>query len=165
MSHVGQIKTVFKNIKDVEAAAARLGGKLHYNKHTVRMYASGFVDDTTQWKEFFSPEEAARIARLPRDQRIEIINKLFASADHVISFPSANYDVGVYKAADGTYRIRYDSWAGGGGLTKIIGANGGKFAQAYGIEAAKRAARLRGYFAKETPGHKPGSIKLELLVR
>lgn len=164
MSHVAQCKAVLKDEYAIEEAVKRLGGTLHRNYGVVRFYESGFVDDSTGWKEFFEPAEAARIASLPSDQRRKIINNLFKSATHVVSFPGASYDLGLYRQADGTYRLRWDTWGAGGGLHKTIGSDAGRFVQAYGLEAAKRAARLKGYQTKEV-SHADGSVQLEMLVR
>lgn len=164
MSHVAQCKVKVKSLDTLEKAVERLGGKLHRNKSTVRWYGAGFVDDSTTWKDFFSPEEAARIAKLSRDERVKIINKEMSRADHVISFPGASYDVGVMQEADGSFRLRWDQWAGGGGLHKRIGADGGLLGQAYAIEAAKKAARNKGYLVTETRQDN-GHIKLKLLVQ
>ena len=163
MSHVSQCKAVLKSVKDIEAAAARMGGNVAWGKAKVRMYDSGFVDDSYQWRDFFTASEADRISRLPRDQRIKVINEVMANADGVINFSKAKYNVGLYKLADSTYRLRYDEWASGG-LTPIMGAGGERFAQAYSIEAAKRVARARGYSTREVP-QSNGRVQLEVLVR
>jgi hypothetical protein len=163
VSHVSQCKAVLKSAKDIEAAAVRMGGSVAWGKAKVKMYGSGFVDDSYQWREFFSAGEADRISRLPRDQRIKIINEVMASADGVINFPKASYNVGIYKLADNTFRLRYDEW-GSGGLTPIMGQGGNRFAQAYSIESAKRVARARGYSTREVP-QSNGRVQLEVLVR
>jgi hypothetical protein len=162
MSHVVECKAVLKNLDVIEKAAQRLGGMLHRGQSKARMYASGFVDDSQGWRDFFEPAEADRIARLPKQERVAIINKAMNSFDHVISFGGAKYDVGVAAKADGTFRLRYDEW-GSGGLTPIMGPGAGKFMQAYGIEAAKRAAKARGFATKEVTG-KNGQVQLEVMV-
>ena len=164
MSHVAQCNVVLKNLDVIELAVRRLGGTLHRGVNHIRMFNAGFVDDSTTWKQFFEPAEAERIARMSKAERVKIINAAMNSADAVARFPGAEYDVGIIKQSDGSYRLRWDTWANGGGLHRFIGANGGLLAQAYGVEAAKRAARLRGHTVKEVPGSN-GSIKLEVLVR
>jgi len=162
MSHVSQCKLVIKSLDAMEKAACRLGGELQRGVSKARMFSSGFVDDSQGWKEFFSPEEAARIAKLNTMDRRKIINDAMSSFDHVISFKGAQYDVGVKQVEDGTYRLRYDEW-GSGGLGRIMGPGGGKFKQAYAIEAAKKAVKARGYACKETV-NKQGRVQLEVLV-
>lgn len=164
MSHVAQCKVVVKSISTLEKAVERLGGKLVQGQKKIRWYAMGFVDDSSTWKDFFTKEEAARIARLPKSERVEIINKEMSRSDHAITFPGCSYDVGVMQESDGTFRLRWDQWAGGGGLNKFIGSDGGLLGQAYAIEAAKKAARLKGYMVTETKQDN-GSIKLHLLVQ
>lgn len=163
MSHVAQCKVVIKNLDDLEAAAIRLGGSLVRGQKSIRWYGR-FVDDSKTWKEFFTPEEAARIAALPRDQRTTIINREMSRADHAIVFKGASYDIGVMKEKDGTFRLRWDQYAGGGGLNAKIGNDGGKFSQAYAIEATKRAARRKGFRVSEVP-QPNGHVKLKLLVQ
>ncbi len=135
---------------------------MHRGVKKARMYESGFVDDSTGWKEFFEPEEAEKIARMPSSERRTVINKAMSNFAHVISFKGAKYDVGVVQKADGTYRLRYDEY-GSGGLNRVMGAGGGKFMQAYSVEAAKKAVKARGYACKESV-NKQGRIQLEVLV-
>lgn len=163
MSHVSQCKAILKSRLDIEAAASRLGGFVDWTKQKVKMYGSGFVDDSYQWREFFPPDEAERIARMRREDRIAIINNVMASADGVINFPKAKYNVGIYKLPDNTYRLRYDEW-GSGGLVPIMGVGGKRFAQAYSTESAKRVARAKGFTTRETQDE-GGRVKLEVYVR
>lgn len=163
MSHVVECKTILKNIDVVEKAALRLGGILNRGQSKARMFSSGFVDDSTGWKDFFEPAEAERIAKMNTLDRREIINKAMSSFAHTISFKGAKYDVGLVAKSDGTFRLRYDEW-GEGSLRKHMGPGGGLFAQAYAIEAAKRAAKARGYTTRESTS-KNGQLQLEVMVR
>lgn len=86
-----------------------------------------------------------------------------SSCDAMIEFPGARYSVGLIKQKDGTYSLNFDAWASGG-LTPFIGHNGGKFSQAYAVEAAKRMARIRGYNVREVP-RKDNQVELEVMVR
>ena len=164
MSHVAQQKVLVKSLDDLGAAVKRLGGTLKRGETKVRWYSSGFVDDSTTWKDFFSKEEADRIAKLSRTERVKIINAEMSRADHVISFPGAHYDVGVMRMQDSTFRLRWDQYAGGGGLHKFIGHDGGLLGQAYAIEAAKRAARRKGFIIREEK-QPNGHIKLKLMMQ
>lgn len=160
---MAQCKVVIKNLDDLELAAARLGGTLKRGQTSIRWYGH-FVDDSKTWREFFTPEEAARVDALPREQRKSLINKEMSRADHAIVFKGASYDVGVMQEKDGTFRLRWDQYAGGGGLNTLIGNDGGKFSQAYAIEAAKRAARRKGFSIREE-AQPNGHIKLKLLIQ
>jgi len=164
VSHVAECKTVLKSLSIIEKAAQRLGGSFHRDQHTYAMYGQGFVDDSTDWRTLFEPAEANRIAGLPRAERIKIINKAMSYADHVITFPKAQYGVGVVAKPDGTFRLRWDYYSQGGLIPYMGDKDAGRFTQAYGIEAAKQAARARGYATKEVP-RKDGSVALELMVR
>ncbi len=162
MSHVVECKMVLKNLDCIEKAALRLAGVFNRGQKKARMYAQGFVDDSTTWRDFFDEAEADRIEALPRGERIKIINEAMSNFAHTISFKKASYGVGVVEKSDGTYKLRYDNY-GPGGLPEIMGPGGGKFMQAYGIEAAKKAAKARGYACKETV-NKQGRLQLEVLV-
>jgi hypothetical protein len=164
MSHVAQCQVVIKSLFDLDAAAVRLGGRLVRGQNTIRWYNAGFVDDSTTWKAFFTQAEADRIACLPRAERVSIINAEMSRADHAIVFPHTQYDVGVMAMPDGTYRLRWDQYSRGGGLEKYIGPSGDKFSQAYAIEAAKRAARRKGFSVSEV-AHPNGHVKLKLLMQ
>ena len=162
MSHVSECKTVYRNINDVEAAAKRLGGELIRGKTSIQWY-NRFVDDSTQWKAMFSPEEAEKIAKMSKAQRVKIINQKMSGCSHAIKFKGINYEVGAWQRPDGTYRLRWDGFDGTLNR-KMGGYNGGHFAQAYGIESAKRAALKKGWKTQEKP-RADGQIELEVLVR
>ena len=127
MSHVAEVKTVFKNLDDIAAAAVRLGGKLVLGQKTFKWYSAK------------------------------------GRADHAIKFPGASYEVGVTAQLDGTFRLQWDSWSTGG-LLPYMGENAGRFSQAYGVEAARRAARVKGYVVHERT-RQDGHIELEMVVR
>ena len=148
-----------KNLKDLEAAADRLGGTLVLGQKKIKWYGS-FVDDSTEWKTFFDEETAKKIAAMPRDARVKIITDYMTKCDHAIKFPGINYEVGVVAAGDGSFRLRYDYYDSGL-KAKLGGKNAGKLAQAYALEAAKRAAKLKGWMTKEV-AQKGGSVKLEV---
>lgn len=163
MSHVTDAAVKITSLDDAEAAAQRLGGKLVRGQRTMRWWGN-FVDDSSTWTTMFAPDEVARIAKLPSNERKAIITNAMSSCDHVVSFPGASYDVGLVRQPDGTFRLRWDTY-GTGGLSRYMGKDGGRFAQAYGVEAAKRQARMLGYHVnKETP-RTDGTVELELLVR
>jgi hypothetical protein len=71
--------------------------------------------------------------------------------------------VGVWQKEDGTFRLRWDGYDGRLNQ-KMGGYEGGHFAQAYGIEAAKRAAVRKGWKTIEKP-RIDGHVELEVLIR
>ena len=94
-------------------------------------------------------------------RRRTIITKEMSRCDHAIKFTGVNYEVGVVDNGDGTFRLRYDEYDYG--LKNKLGPGGGKLAQAYALEAAKRAAKLKGWMSREV-AQKGGSIKLEVFA-
>jgi hypothetical protein len=165
MSHVAQIKLVIDSLDVLQKAVERIGGTLERDHHKLKMYGSGFVDDSSDWRSMFAPAESNRIASLPKKERVKIINKKMSRPDHTLAFIGASYNVGVFQNPDEkTFSLRWDYYSQGG-LVKFMGdRSGGKLTQAYGLEKAKRMARLRGYATKEVAGEN-GQIKLEMLVR
>jgi hypothetical protein len=158
MSHVAQCVVVVRSLDVLESAAPRLGGVLRRNQNNFVWYGR-FVDDSKTWKEFFTPERAAEIAAMDPTARKAIITKEMSRCDHVISFKGAKYEVGVLAQPDGTFRLRFDEYDYS--LTAKIGSGGGKLAQAYALEAAKRAAKLKGWRSREV-NQKGGAVKLEV---
>lgn len=160
MSHVTTAKVVIKDMEAAKVAFQSMGGTFHEGKTHMRWFGN-FVDDSTNWKSMFAPGEASRIAALPKDQRIAIINKMMSSCDHTVSFSGAGYEVGLCKNADGTFSLRWDFYDRA--LGSIMGTDGGKFNQAYATEYTKRQAKLRGYMVKETK-RSDGQRQLEIML-
>lgn len=143
MSHVAECKAELKSLDAIDAAARRLGGQLVRGQRTYKWFGH-WVGDTP----------------MPKGMTQADLGK----CDHAIKFPHASYEVGVRAQADGTFTLAWDWWSAGR-LLPIMGDTGaGKFVQAYGIEAAKRAALRRGYSTRETTQGN-GDVQLELLVR
>lgn len=142
MSHVAECKAQLKNLDIIERAAERLGGTLMKGQKTYKWFGH-WVGDTP----------------MPAGMTTADLGK----CDHAIKFPGATYEVGVRAQKDGTFTLAWDWWSAGGLLPKMGDTGAGKFVQAYGIEAAKRAAARKGYQTRET-SKSDGSITLELLV-
>lgn len=99
--------------------------------------------------------------------------KGMGKADMVISLPTAKYDVGVYKKADGVgYELRTDFY--GGSVAKVLGVASndpaesgqkqlGKFYQAYGIAATTKEALRKGYSLQRV-NNADGSVQLRIAV-
>ena len=68
--------------------------------------------------------------------------------DHAIRVPGASYEVGVVKNDNKGFNLTWDNYSTGG-LTHVLGQNAGMLKQAYGIEQAKAAARLKGFSVTE----------------
>jgi len=161
MSHVSQCSVVIRDLRDLKAAVERMGGTLIEGQTSIVWYGQ-FVDDSTKWKTFFTPERAAEIAKMSSTARKAIITKEMSKCDHAIKFPGINYQVGVLKQDDGTFRLRYDYYDYSL-KQKLGGTNAGVLAQAYALEAGKRAARLKGWMSREIK-QPNGAIKLQVVV-
>ena len=81
---------------------------------------------------------------LPKNTNVADLGK----CTHAIKVPGAKYEVGVVEMPDGTFTLRYDFWSAGG-LNVKLGDGAGLLKQAYGIEAAKIAARRKGFSCYE----------------
>jgi hypothetical protein len=127
MSHVSEIDIVIRSLDALRAACERLGWHFIEGQTTYKWYGRWVGD---------SP--------LPKDTRNEDLGK----CNHAIKVPGASYEVGVVETEDGTYALRYDFWSSGG-LDVKLGKNAGLLKQAYGIEAAKIAARRKGFSCYE----------------
>lgn len=91
------------------------------------------------------------------------------AAPYVIQLPSANYDIGVYPAADGDgYELRTDLW--GGSVERVLGAKAssaataeqaklGRLYQMYAIAATEERASEQGMQVERTL-EADGSIQL-----
>jgi hypothetical protein len=143
MSHVAECKAELKSLDMIEAAAVRLGGQLMRDQKSYKWFGRWVGD---------SP--------MPKGMTQADLGK----CDHAIRFPNASYEVGVRTQKDGTHSLAWDWWSAGGLLPIMGDQNAGKFVQAYGLEAATKAARRRGYSTREI-AQPNGDIQLELLVR
>lgn len=129
MSHVAKIEIEIKDLEALKAAAARIGCRFVPHQRSYRWYGTHVGDYPLP--DGFAASDLGR-------------------CEHAIFVPGASYEVGVCRRRDGKpgYTLLWDFW-GGGGLEKQLGPNGQRLIQAYGIEAAKRAARRAGYRVTE----------------
>lgn len=122
MSHLTTIKILIRDLDALDQAAQVLGGQLIKGQTKARWYGR-WVGDTAL------PEGMAKDA--------------LDHCDHVIRFPGATYDVGVFQNGPGEYHIAYDYYSAGG-LDKIVGQHAGRLIQEYAAAAATRQARRKG---------------------
>lgn len=73
------------------------------------------------------------------------------NCDHALRIPGnpTAYEVGVVKRKDGKpgYQLLWDFYAGGYGLEKVIGPDGGLLKQSYAVMVAKKQMLRQGYRA------------------
>jgi hypothetical protein len=84
------------------------------------------------------------------------------TCEHAVSVPGASYEVGVAARQDGRpgYALLWDSYSYGG-LEAKLGQGACRLVQAYGVEAATRAARRQGYSVTETT-REDGAVVLKV---
>lgn len=141
MSHVAKIEIEIKDLQALRAAAARLGGELLEGKKNYAWYGRHVGDYP-----------------LPDGFAADDLGK----CEHAIRIPGASYEIGVVRRRDGRpgYTLLWDFYSPGG-LEQKLGKNGQKLVQAYGVEAAKIAARRAGYMVSESV-RADGSIALRM---
>ncbi len=130
MSHVAKIEIEVRDLDTLAAACLRVGCALVRGQTSYAWYGRSMGD-----------------APLPEG---------FAATDlgtceHAVRVPGARYEIGVVARRDGRagFTLLWDSWQSGG-LERVLGPGAGKLVQAYGVEAATRAARRQGYAVTET---------------
>lgn len=172
MSHVATISLEIKNLDDLEAACNRLGLELVRGKESYRWFGRSVGDHPLP--EGFTVDDLGKC-----DHAIRIPQSV-TGADRA-------YEIGVVKRRDGKpgWTLLWDFWNGGKshfatgndyddrsertdftinngpGLESIVGANASKLKQAYGIAAATRAARAKGFRVAERK-QSNGSVQLVL---
>jgi len=156
MSHAVEITTVVKDLDSLERACSALGWKLIRDQKTYRWFGS-WVDDSPVPEEMFTPQRLAEIRAMSREQRKAVMTEAMGRCDHAISVPGADYEVGVVKKSDGSYRLRWDYFDGK--LLKAMGGqHGGTLTQRYNMEVARREALKKGYRIAETR-QQDGTVK------
>lgn len=141
MSHVARIEIEIRDLATLDAACKRIGCTLVRDQTTYRWFGRHVGDYP-----------------LPEGFTVEDLGK----CTHAIRVPGASYEVGVTPRRDGRpgWTLLWDFWTSGG-LEHALGTGGRKLVQAYGVEAATRAARRQGYSVSETT-QPDGSIVLKV---
>lgn len=140
MSHVTTGSCVIKDLEALKLAAQELGGTFVAGKQTYQWYGK-YVGD----------------APLPKGVTVDDLGK----CTHAITLPKVQYEVGVVRQPDGSFRLMFDYWGPGRGLVKAFGDNLGKLQQIYAKHAVIRQARAKGMFVRQSAGS-DGSIMLHL---
>lgn len=132
MSHVADIELDINDLSCLKEAAKSLG--LEFVEQTTYKWFGRHVGDYPLPKGFAREDlgKCKYALRLPGDSKA--------------------YEVGVVERKDGKpgYQLLWDFWAGGYGLEKAIGKDGGLLKQAYTIMRAKKEMLRKGYRAKTT---------------
>ena len=141
MSHLTKIELEINDLNSLEKAVKRLGGELKRNQKVYKWFGM-FMGD----------------APLP----VGVKKEDLGNCDHAISFPNAQYEIGVVKTGSNKFELLYDYWSSGG-LDRIVGKDAGLLKQAYALEVAKRQAINSGFTATEKK-LQDGSIQLKVMV-
>jgi hypothetical protein len=143
MSHITEIETVVNDLDALAEAAKRLGGELVRDQKSYRWFGR-WVGDTPA----------------PPDLKVEDMGK----CHHAIRIKGCNYEVGVTRKADGSFRLQFDYYDGA--LNRAIGGpKAPKLMQAYAVEKAKAEARRKGHLVMAERVLADGTIRLQLGVR
>lgn len=129
MSHVVEVKTVFKDLDALETAAGRLGLEMRRGQTKYRWYGRHMGDYPVP--EGFTPDQLGKCDH----------------ALHITGNKSA-YEVGIVGKADGSFGLLFDFWSGGYGLEAAIGKDAGLLCEEYAIEVAQRAAQSQGWYCE-----------------
>ena len=146
MSHVTASEMTFASLRDLQAAAAAMDAEI-VEKATFKWYG--------KWMNDWNADDAA--------YRRGISTKDYGKCDYVLrpkTRQADDYEVGLVRQADGSYRPVYDTWGSGAKLIKHFGNNLSRFKQQYAACATKRTMKKKGY--RVTTKQQPdGSLKVE----
>jgi hypothetical protein len=142
MSHVVNMQLSVDDLGSLQEAAKTLGLELVKGQTSYKWFGR-FMGD----------------APLPEGFTKEDLGK----CNHVIRLPGNDkaYEIGVVKNKSGSgFSLLFDFWAGGYGLEKAIGKDGGLLKQSYSVIRAKKEMLRKGHRVSTTKDAK-GNMFLE----
>lgn len=144
MSHVACIDIEITDLDTLKIACERLDWTLVEGAKTYNWF-NRWVDD------YHSEDAAYHHGIKPED---------YGKCDHKIKVPGCNYEIGLLKQPDGSFKAVFDFYD-----TKLCEAVGGKtcakLKQLYGVEKTKKECIKKGYKVKEK---KLDDGKIQLVV-
>lgn len=158
MSHVVSISVEIRDLHALQKACQRLGWTLQHGQQTYRWFGR-WMDDSPIPAHLFTPERAATLQALPREERIEAMNEFLGRCDHAIAVPGCQYEIGLKNYGD-HYQLAWDFWEGP--MNRAMGTGGGPLLQAYAVEKAKLEAQRQGFTCTEST-LQDGTVKLQLV--
>lgn len=145
MSHVAKVDLLVDDLSSLKEAAKVMGLEFT-EKNTYRWWGTHVGDFPLP--EGFTKEDLGK-------------------CDYAISIPGKPdaYEVGIVKRRDGLpgYQLLWDFYAGGRGLQKAIGKDGGLLKQSYSVIRAKKEMLRKGHRVHTTKDAK-GNMFLEFTV-
>ena len=138
MSHVTPIEIEIKDLEAVKAMCTRMGWRFMKSQHSYKWYGR-FMRDYPLPEGFTEAD--------------------LGKCDHAIRIPGASYEIGLVKRGN-QYIPLFDFWSSGGLEKALGGSKAPLFKQMYGVEAAKRIAKKKGF--KVVEKREKGAIKLWL---
>jgi hypothetical protein len=139
--HVTSLKLEVKNLEALKLACQRLGLQFMEGQRRYEWYGH-YVGSTP----------------LPQGFGVDDLGK----CTHAIKAPGADYEIGVQRWGDGSYKLLYDSWAAGG-LEQVLGRDLNRLRQGYGVSAAILEAQRQGYSSWEEQ-LEDGATKIHISV-
>jgi hypothetical protein len=152
VSHIANGSTVYKNLDCARMAAKEMGGSLDMNRKTFNWYGTY----QQNW----------------RSQTSRSVAGFDGRCDAVISFPECNYEVGLVKQPDGSYKTAFDTWgygknAGPGTsdphdghkLQAKVGKDCYLLTKEYGVAVVRKRLGSQGYQTLRVVDQKTGKVK------
>lgn len=156
MSHVAIVATVITDLDALKKAVKNLGLEWREGQKTYRWYGT--------WVNDYNAADAAYHSGI--DPKTYGKNSI-----HAIGIPgnSTSYEIGVTenRDSDGTiipgYRLVWDFWSGGHGLTEFVGdKNASRMVAEYNKEALKNEATVNGYQVSAEYVNEEGQMVVEM---
>ncbi len=163
MSHVATVDIKIKDLTALRQACEAAGGKFHEGKKTYNWYGR-WVGDTAFTREMFETvEEYERVLNMTAGQQREHMTGLLGRCHHAMSFPGANYEVGVVVQSNGEFRLMFDYYYDGG-LSRVLGGDKlPKLMQHYAVQKTHIEAEAQGFIVEDERTLQDGSVEMYLL--